>query len=172
MQDICQGGKGGGCYWNLTKFDVAVKFFLRRMTTWWRRQFFSNFYSSFTCYSFHKAIYWKETFCYCKIEFEIKKLKVRIWIQFAWMYWMGFTTWHHKKKMSQTCGRLVINNPYTNISIAEQESFKHFFCRLRLTVNKNIFFFKGVRGYVDINLIFWWKIYNTKLKYNILLKAL
>lgn len=59
-----------------------------------------------------------------------------------------------KKKMSQTCGRLVINNPYTNISIAEQESFKHFFCRLRLTVNKNIFFFKGVRGYVDINLIF------------------
>lgn len=142
------------------------------MTTWWRRQFFSNFYSSFTCYSFHKAIYWKETFCYCKIEFEIKKLKVRIWIQFSWMYWMGIATWHHKKKMSQTCGRLVINNPYTNISIAEQESFKHFFCRLRLTVNKNIFFFKGVRGYVDINLIFWWKIYNTKLKYNILLKAL
>lgn len=159
MQDICQGGKGGGCYWNLTKFDVAVKFFLRRMTTWWRRQFFSNFYSSFTCYSFHKAIYWKETFCYCKIEFEIKKLKVRIWIQFAWMYWMGITTWHHKKKMSQTCGRLVINNPYTNISIAEQESFKHFFCRLRLTVNKNIFFFQRGEGL-------------CRYKFNILMKDL
>lgn len=159
MQDICQGGKGGGCYWNLTKLDVAVKFFLRRMTTWWRRQFFSNFYSSFTCYSFHKAIYWKETFCYCKIEFEIKKLKVRIWIQFAWMYWMGITTWHHKKKMSQTCGRLVINNPYTNISIAEQESFKHFFCRLRLTVNKNIFFFQRGEGL-------------CRYKFNILMKDL
>lgn len=159
MQDICQGGKGGGCYWNLTKFDVAVKFFLRRMTTWWRRQFFSNFYSSFTCYSFHKAIYWKETFCYCKIEFEIKKLKVRIWIQFSWMYWMGITTWHHKKKMSQTCGRLVINNPYTNISIAEQESFKHFFCRLRLTVNKNIFFFQRGEGL-------------CRYKFNVLMKDL
>lgn len=144
MQDICQGGKGGGCYWNLTKFDVAVKFFLRRMTTWWRRQFFSNFYSSFTCYSFHKAIYWKETFCYCKIEFEIKKLKVRIWIQFAWMYWMGITTWHHKKKMSQTCGRLVINNPYTNISIAEQESFKHFFLQIETyRKQKHLFFQRG-----------------------------
>lgn len=158
MQDICQGGKGGGCYWNLTKFDVAVKFFLRRMTTWWRRQFFSNFYSSFTCYSFHKAIYWKETFCYCKIEFEIKKLKVRIWIQFAWM---GITTWHHKKKMSQTCGRLVINNPYTNISIADlnRKALNTFFCRLRLTVNKNIFFFQRGEGL-------------CRYKFNILMKDL
>lgn len=121
---------GGGDYWNLTEFDVAVKLSLRRMTTWWRRQLLSYLYSSFSCYRyFMKKYVTKETFCYCKIEFKIKKLKVRIWIQFAWMYRHNLTS----QKMLQTCASwvywLVIYNPYKNISVyvAKQKSFKNIF---------------------------------------------
>lgn len=142
---------GGGDYWNLTEFDVAVKLSLRRMTTWWRRQLFSYFYSSFSCYRyFMKQFVTKETFWYCKIEFKIKKLKVRIWIQFAWMYWMGITstTWHHKK-----CYRHVQAECTDWLYIIPIKTYRY------MLQNR-----KALKTF--LNIIFWWNIYNKKINPN------